>query len=175
MSFESAIADLFEDRIKDLPEYELEVGVIEETNNRKKDKSGITNAELMFIHEYGSPIKNIPPRPVLQMTVDHVIGEWLDDITDDCVNAYFESNFDEKEVRKQLKKWAIRIEGYAREIIYSNDNKLAPNRLSTARNKWRKEKHKKGDKWEWPEGNHPLFDTGQLARSIVCRLVEDKQ
>ena len=51
------------------------------------------------------------------------------------------------------------MENYARDIIYLNDGRLAPNTPKTIKGK--KE-----------IGNHPLFRTGQLARSISCRLVK---
>lgn len=38
------------------------VGIPQETN---AGHGGVTNAELLYIHENGSPARNIPPRPVL--------------------------------------------------------------------------------------------------------------
>lgn len=144
------------DAIKSLPEYVIEIGVISENSKRKqKVRVGITNAELMFIHENGSPLHHIPARPVLQMTIDYANTSLLRDSLDKAINAYLDSGYDVNAVEKELQKMCIRMENYARDIIYLNDGRLAPNAPSTIR--------KKGD-------NHPLFDTGQLARSITCRL-----
>lgn len=71
-----------------------------------------------------------------------------------ALKAYVEVG--EQGLEKELNKMCIRMENYAREIIYSNDGRLAPNAPSVAARK---------------KGNHPLFDTGQLARSITCKLV----
>ena len=71
-----------------------------------------------------------------------------------ALKAYVEVG--EQGLEKELNKMCVRMENYAREIIYSNDGQLAPNAPSVAARK---------------KGNHPLFDTGQLARSITCKLV----
>ena len=135
-------------------QYLLEVGVISD-KKRKKD-NGVTNAELMFIHENGSPMRNIPKRPVLSISIDYIerMGV-LNKSLDKAIDVYFKSNKIE-EFEKQLKILALKTENVAREIIYQNQGILASNSPSTIR--------KKGD-------NHPLFDTGQLARSITGRIV----
>lgn len=145
-------------RLKTLPKYEIEVGVFSLQSKREDfAKIGITNAELMFIHENGSPARGIPSRPVLQMTIDYANSTLLPNVLEKCVNAYINSSFDEKTVDKELKKLCIRMENYARDIIYLNDGRLAPNSPKVAARK---------------KENHPLFDTGQLAKSITCRLIK---
>lgn len=44
---------------------EVVVGIPESANAAHGD--GVTNAGLMYIHENGSPVNHIPPRPVLKM------------------------------------------------------------------------------------------------------------
>lgn len=138
-------------------QYLLEVGVVSD-EKRKKD-NGVTNAELMFIHENGAPLQNIPKRPVLAITIDYIekMGV-LNKNLDRAINVYFKSNKIE-EFEKQLNILASKTENVAREIIYKNQGVLAPNAPSTIK--------KKGE-------NHPLFDTGQLARSIIARIVDEK-
>lgn len=138
-----------------LPEYQLEIGVFSKDSKRKeKVRIGLTNAELMFIHENGSPLHSIPARPVLRMTIDWAkqnIGATMGK----AVTAFFNSG--EDAYVRELKRFCLKMEKYARNIIYSNDGRLAPNAPSTIA--------RKGD-------NHPLFDTGQLARSITCQPVK---
>ena len=141
--------------IDKLNEYEIEIGVISK-NTKRKISVGITNAELMYIHENGSPLRNIPERPVLDMTISYTNKELLDDVINRCIDGALNKAWKQKDIEKELKKLCIRMENYAREIIYSNDGRLAPNSPRVAARK---------------KGNHPLFDTGQLARSITCRLV----
>lgn len=146
------------DAVKKLPEYQIEIGVISIHSKRKeKVRIGLTNAELMFIHENGSPLRHIPARPVLQMTLDYANRELLQPTIAKCIDAFLDSSLKESAIERELNKLCIRMENYAREIIYSNDGRLAPNAPSVAAKK---------------KGNHPLFDTGQLARSITCQLVK---
>ncbi len=139
-----------------IPSYSIEIGVFDDRTKRTQTVSvGLTNAELMFIHENGSPLQNIPARPVLQMTIEYANKELLKSTIDKAMDAFLKSNFDINKLEAELEKMCIRMENYARQIIYSNDGRLAPNAPGVAA--------KKG-------GNHPLFDTGQLARSITCKL-----
>lgn len=147
-----------DDKIKALPKYAVEIGVISTNSKRRQTiKVGVTNAELMFIHENGSPLRGIPARPVLEMAIKWANENLLDKSISKAIDAYIDSDFNVEAYKKELEKMCIRIQSYARNIIYSNDGRLVPNATSTIR--------RKGD-------NHPLFDTGQLARSITCRLVE---
>ena len=140
-----------------LSKFRLEIGVFT-LKTKRKIQVGITNAELMFIHENGSPVRNIPARPVLQLTIDYANQNLLQNCIDKCIKIILDKNADEQLIRQELEKLAIKIENYARKLIYSNDGRLAPNAPSVARAKG---------------GNHPLFNTGQLARSITCRVVKE--
>lgn len=151
------VAKDLEKAINSLGSYAIEIGVFSpETGRKEKVKVGITNAELMFIHENGSPLHHIPSRPVLQLTINYANRELLSKTIDKAIKAYFDSNFERKAFEDELNKLCMRMEKTARKIIYSNEGILAPNAPSTIK--------AKGD-------NHPLFDTGQLARSITCKLV----
>lgn len=137
-----------------IPEYQIQIGVFSTKTKRKTTYNvGITNAELMFIHENGSPLHHLPARPVLKMTIAYG-NTLIKSVIQKALKAYVEVG--EQGLEKELNKMCIRMENYAREIIYSNDGRLAPNAPSVAARK---------------KGNHPLFDTGQLARSITCKLV----
>lgn len=157
--------NIFE-KFREIPTYYIEIGVFSEGGERQKDadkktkdviRLGINNAELMYIHENGSPINRIPARPVLQMTINQAKKEWLENAIMRAINAYVRSGFNIKEYEKELERLCMKMEKYARDIIYLNDGRLAPNAPSVAKRK---------------NGNHPLFDTGQLARSISCRLIK---
>lgn len=146
----------------DLGTYLIEVGVIEGKSKERKNKKnskGITNAELMFIHENGSPNKNIPSRPVLQMTINYANKNLVDDTIIKCIDNIYDKNWTEKDIEDELNRLCIIIENYAKEIIYSNDGRLIKNADSTIKQKG---------------FNHPLFNTGNLARSITSRLTKIK-
>lgn len=147
------------DKIKnEFGNYVIEIGVFSDDTGRKEEsiQLGVTNAELMYIHENGSPLQSIPRRPVLHMTIQYAQSQFSREISK-AIQAYIQSNGNKKAFEQSLEKFCMRLENYARKIIYSNDGRLAPNAPSVARAKG---------------GNHPLFDTGQLARSITCRLIQ---
>lgn len=148
--------EVIKDKLAALPEYFIEIGV-KTGKTARTVKVGVTNAELMFIHENGSPLRNIPARPVLQMTIDYANTHLLDKALSKAIDAYVESSFNIASFENELNKLCMRMENFAREVIYSNDGRLAPNAPSVAAKK---------------KGNHPLFDTGQLARSITCRIIK---
>lgn len=146
------------DEFKSISEYTFEIGVISENKNRKKtNKEGVTNAELMYIHENGSPLQHIPARPVLKMTIEENSEDILQKAVNKGINIFCKT-VKKEDFEKELERAAIRIESSARKIIYSNDGRLVPNSPRVAKAKG---------------GNHPLFDTGQLARSITCRVIKN--
>lgn len=140
-----------------MPTYIVEVGIMSiDTKRTDKVQLGLTNAELMFIHENGSPLHNLPARPVLQMTIDWANNSGLTSKTiDKYLDVYLKTNSFEK-AEKELSKFCLKLQNYARRIIYDNDGKLEANAPSTIKRKG---------------FNHPLFVTGQLARSITCRYI----
>lgn len=151
----------------------VEIGVIEESSLRNVDdkthktkkteknstgtqltSSGLTNANLLYLHENGS--SRFPPRPVLDLTLhSDYVDKLIKDTLDLCAKNIVDNDWSESDVDKELGRMCIRIQSYCRDIIYKNDGRLAPNAPSTAKRK---------------KGNHPLFDTGDLARSIICRF-----
>ena len=52
-----------------MKENEVYVGIQQKESKREDEQ--ITNAELLFIHTNGSPINNIPPRPVIEPAIKH--------------------------------------------------------------------------------------------------------
>jgi hypothetical protein len=55
--------------IKELKRHEVLIGIPEDANATRED--GVTNAELMFIHNNGSPAKGIPARPILEPAIEN--------------------------------------------------------------------------------------------------------
>ena len=169
----------------DIPNYIIEIGVISGmSKQRKNNPKGVTNADLMYIHENGSPLHHIPSRPVLKMSL-----AWAKK-SDIIIRAVSKSagmlaaTGKVEDVDAEMDKMCVKIQNYARQIIYSNDGRLAPNSELTIKGGfagWVKSAHSKYTKGKAAgkvplivkgKGvNHPLFDTGQLARSIVCRAI----
>ena len=165
-SLEDEILSSLEEEIKKpiIGTYILELGVFSSNKYRKTEKVnldifGLTNAELMFIHENGSPARSIPSRPVLELTITWAKDNIIPETINRCLDKVISGEWTQTDVEKELNIMAQRIQKYARDIIYSNDGRLAPNSPRTK---------KSNGKYE----NHPLFDTGQLARSIRCKIIK---
>ena len=180
--------NIFE-KFREIPTYYIEIGVFSEDAKRdeeiqekkiitkkltkkkltkkkfrKKEEDedeGVTNAQLLFIHENGSYLKKpiIPKRPVLAMTIKHAKKEWVNNTIKKAIIEYVKSGYDIRAYENELKNLCMKMENYARDIIYLNDGRLVANSPSTIRGKK-------------DIGNHPLFRTSQLARSISCRLIK---
>lgn len=61
------------ERVEKLTRSYVVVGIPEEDNKRAGDKKGpVNNAVLGYVHEFGSPINNIPPRPFIRPGVNAV-------------------------------------------------------------------------------------------------------
>lgn len=125
---------------------------------------GVTNAELMFIHERGSLARHIPARPVLQYTIDDM-RETVDEFVRVASLELLSGKKTKDQIIIDMKRLAIKIQSHAYHIIYDNTGRLAENSEGVKR-----AKRKKNRRGATSDGNHPLFDTGQLARSIVCYL-----
>lgn len=149
------IDDLFKEEkklINKLSHSYLILGVVGESSMRKKGK--VNNADLLFIHEYGSPIRKIPARPILQYTIEHT-NDLVVKTYEDCIKMIYNGS-KWSEVQLKLEQLAMRIESKCRKFLRSGETDLKPLKDSTIKMKG---------------SSLPLFDTGQLAKSIVCRLI----
>lgn len=156
------IEKMLDDAVKKMTEaynsindYAIEIGVVAADNKRTTMTVGINNAELMFIHENGSPLRNLPARPVLQLTIEDALRKLVPDTINRIYDGCFKNSWTKEQVKKELEKMCIRMQNTARNIIYKS-NLLVPDAPSTIKAKG---------------SDRPLLDTGQLARSITCRLV----
>lgn len=159
--------------LKNIPNYVIKIGVFSGDADRTESVTvGVTNAELMFIHENGSPVRHLHGYKVLEKTIDYANKNLLKKAMTDSIIGYLKTG-SYSSLEEPLKKMCMRMENYARDLIIDNEvlQKEHPNSYSTARRKWLKEPGNKGKDYPGlPAGSHPLFDTGQLARSITCQL-----
>lgn len=175
------LKDLFQDyintEIQPLIDYvngfAIEIGVIDGVSKDsrdkkdKKDKSedGVSNSELLFIHEQGSYIRHIPPRPVLVYTMEDMYNNkdspyhyYMDLILDGIIYK----NWKKKEIDEAINRLGAEIVKYARELISNRDSRFAPNAPATI-----KAKSKNGKL-----SDIPLSDTNQLKRAITYRIIK---
>lgn len=160
--------------LKNLNKYKIEIGVISENDGRDdKISIGLTNAQLMQIHENGSPTKNIPARPILDITIKWAEKILMPKTLDKIIDGVFNYNWTISDVEKTLEIMCNRMQNYAFETIYDNTGVLQANSKKTSEIKAEKARRLGNSPTGNPPGNHPLFDTGQLAKSITCRLVKN--
>lgn len=134
-------------------ENEVYVGISDETTTREKGEP-VTNAELLFIHTNGSPVNNIPARPVIEPAIK-------DD--KERLSKMMESAFltaekgDMAGALNKLKLAGMRAQNVCRAWFTNPKNGWAPNSPSV-------EARKKAKGSTDPK---PLIDTGELRKSIT--------
>lgn len=141
--------------LEKLSKFHFILGVVSDTADRKK--GDITNADLLYVHEYGSPIRKIPPRPILAETIKRTEAI-VDKGINLAVNVIVDKGGSVEEAKRQLEIAAMRVESYARKMIRSGSGGFKPLKSATIQRKG---------------SNLPLMDTGQLSRSIVCLVVDE--
>ena len=136
----------------------LLIGIPQKKTTRENE--AITNAELLFIHTNGSPINNVPARPVIEPALEDDM-ERLTSMLKDFANEAIEGNFEESQ--KQLERTGMRAQNVCRNWFTNADNNWPENAPSV-----RERKIKKGS-----TEPRPLIDTGELRKSIIYVVVKD--
>lgn len=135
--------------VKELKQHDVLVGIPQEKSSRQGSKGKATNAELLFIHTNGSPIRGIPARPVLQPAIKNDkerIGEMLGKAVDKAVSGKIE------EIAPALERAGIYGAKVCKDWFVNPSNGWKPNSPRTL-------KHKKSTR--------PLIDTSEMRKSIT--------
>lgn len=129
------------------------VGIPQKTTTRPptEDRKGdpVTNAELLFIHTNGSPINNIPPRPVIEPAIENDkerLNRMFKKVTDLVLKGEYE------QADAMLEEIGMRGQNISRNWFTNPDNGWAPNSPLTIALKG---------------SDRPLIDTGELRKSIT--------
>ena len=150
------------DSIRFLNENYVLVGIPDDTTDRE-DK-GVTNAELLFIHTNGSPVNNIPPRPVIEPALydsKDVIEKMLDQASKKAISG------DKAGTILILKKIGMKAQNICRGWFTNLNNNWPPNSPGTRAAKIRKfRRYNKTGTYD----PRPLIDTGELRKSITYVL-----
>lgn len=132
------------------------VGTQQKKSTREGDE--ITNAELLFIHTFGSPLRGIPARPSIEPAIEDD-EERLTRMFKKSAQAILGGN--PQQALDQLKLIGMRGQNISRGWFVNPKNGWPPNSPSTIRAKMAKFKGK--GVYE----PRPLIDTGQLRKSIT--------
>lgn len=135
--------------VKELKRHEVLVGIPQEKSSREGSKGKATNAELLFIHTNGSPIRNIPARPVLQPAIEddkERVGEMLGKAIDAAASG------DKERIVPELEKAGMYASGKCKAWFTNPSNGWKPNSPKTVKKK---------------KSSRPLIDTGEMRKSIT--------
>jgi len=145
-----------------LNNFRIEIGVWDTNFDRKdldKKQVGVSNAQLMYIHEFGSKARNIPKRPILEKTIEWGYKRLDEYYFNRLVEGIINEGWTEYEITNCLKQLAAEMEAYCKEKTQKNEFDLTPLKPSTIKGRI---KH----------SDVPLYDTGQLVKSIRCQVVK---
>jgi hypothetical protein len=142
--------------IADLAKLQVYVGIPEAASSRPKEK--VTNAELLYIHTHGSPLKHIPARPVLEPML--MLPDNKAAITADLKQAGVSAlNGKMQEAVKFMKIAGMDAANRAKSFFTDPRNNWAPNAPSTIRRKG---------------SDRPMINLGELRKSITWVLAKVK-
>lgn len=132
-------------KLEAMKNLDLLVGVPQSESTRDEEENEITNAQLMFIHSEGSPVHNIPPRPVIDITLKEEKTK-INEKFKKALNMVLQG----ANPKEELEKLGI----YVVNKIKANfgSDKLAPLKPETIKSKG---------------SDRPLIDTSQLRDSIT--------
>lgn len=136
--------------------------------NDEDTKKPINNAELLAIHENGSPKRNIRPRPLLQPVFEKHRNQ-IDKEMAKVAGRLLEG--DKQGADEIMGRLAFRIETWCKEYFTSPDNGWRANKPETIK-AWLRKSKKKAKGPVNPEDKKPLIDTSELRKSIRGMLIE---
>lgn len=96
----------------------------ESARENAENEKGVTNAELLFIHTNGSPVNNIPPRPVIEPALSDD-KERIASMMGTALKYSLEGN--KEKALKQLKKTGMRGQNVSRGWFVNPKNGWPPN------------------------------------------------
>lgn len=110
-------------------------------------------AYQMYIHAHGSALWRVPPRPVLEPSIEH-----NKDAISQQLGKAAKAALDGQDANSELQRAGMMAQNFARDWFTNPANLWPPNAESTIKQKG---------------SEKPLIDTGQLRRSIVY-VVKDE-
>ena len=141
--------------LKEMKQNEVYVGITDDTTEREEQQTKeVTNAELLFIHTNGSPIRNIPPRPVIEPAIRND-KDRLSRMMKQAAQLFLKG--DKQGAINQLRKVGMRGQNVSRAWFVNPENGWPPNSPAV-----QAAKMKKGANIP-----RPLIDTGEMRKSIT--------
>jgi hypothetical protein len=156
--------------IRSLTKNEVLIGIPAE-NIGRREGGPVNNAVLGYVHEFGSPARNIPPRPFLVPGVASIKDQAAQRLGAAMRKAL---DGDRAAVDKALHDVGLLGQAAVRQKI--TDGPFVPLKLSTLKNRLRKHPSRYGLRMEIArqeageapnaEGARPLIDTAQMRNAV---------
>ena len=127
------------------------------SNGSETTSPDTTVAYIATVHEFGSPRRNIPARPILK-TAASKYGKNLENVTKNLYNGVLKGDIGEDRALAQL---GLFWEGKVRRV-FTDSPGWAPLQAATVARKTTR---------GGLTGEQPLIDTGHLRRSVTSRVV----
>ena len=141
------------------------VGIPKE--NSKRDDGEMTNASLLMIHSKGSPLRNLPARPVIEPAIEDETNKAK--ISKQLIAAAGKGlNGDQAGFIAGLNAAGLQAQNVCREWFKNPKNGWDPLAASTIKAKVRK--YGKGKKKIDTSSIIPLVDTGEMRKAITYVL-----
>lgn len=162
-------------RLKKIQRTEILVGIPESEAARKDGE--MNNPTLLYIHTKGSPLRNLPARPVIEPALEDEMNaaRIIDDLRK-VVDLVFANKFDQ--ARKQMEITGKDAANMIRMWFVDPKNNWEPNARATVLRKLKKLSKKKRTEMiaDYDAGNEridkPLIDTGELRKAITYVVKE---
>lgn len=168
------------DQLKSLKKIKILVGIPEEKSLRRK-KGSMNNATLLFIHTKGSPLNNLPPRPLIEpalMASDNVAK--IEEDFKKVILAALDNNF--AQAKKSMEVAGQDAVNMIRNWFDDPRNGWPPDKPETVKAKLRKTKKPLSERKELFESyadgqegvNTILVDSAQMRKAITYVFREDE-
>ena len=141
------------DVMNKLKDIDVLIGIPQEKDPRPKN-TGVGNAELLFIHTKGSPLRGIPARPVIEPAIEDD-KEAITDLLGEALKCILDGNV--AEANSYLEKAGLEGQGAAQDWFTNTKNNWAQNSPATII-----AKQAKGS-----TNPMPLIDTGEMRKAIT--------
>lgn len=133
--------------------------MIKEMQHDIKSGTSYSKAYEFYVHEHGSPLWHVPPRPVLAPAIEN-----SKELIAEKMRGIFQNILDGKNISGELGEVGMLGQNIARAWFDNPENKWPPNSPLTVKIK---NKKKSGEA-------KPLINTGELRKSITY-VIRDKR
>lgn len=171
LTIEQHVSGKLNDALKSLQRKALYVGIAKDSELDSRGSDEPSNSHLGFIHEFGSPMENIPARPFLVPGVKDDMNR----IKRGMGNAMrFALNGDEERCDAALEATAINAASAVKNYMATADfAPLSPVTIQRRRESRQTQSMRKEEKDMDSSLIKPLIDTGTLQRAIDGFFVEE--